>query len=52
MDKRRRKTDVGDRLKEAGIRSNASIKHTDNLDKNIVTQEPKTKETKKTVSSN
>ncbi|MGC2668722.1 MAG: hypothetical protein WA220_06025 [Candidatus Nitrosopolaris sp.] len=50
--KKEAKPDVGDRLKDAGIRSNASIKYTDNLDKNIVTQEPKTKETKKTVSSN
>jgi hypothetical protein len=38
---------LGDNLKDAGIRSNASIKYHDNLDKNSVKQEPKTKETKK-----
>ena len=38
---------LGDNLKDAGIRSNASIKYTDNLDKNNMKQEPKIKETKK-----
>jgi hypothetical protein len=38
---------LGDSLKDAGIRSKASIMYTDNLEKNTMEQEPKTKETKK-----